>query len=164
MIIRWPERLNSSWSRGQFRNELVELRDVLPTFLDAVGMMKPDEMDGGSMLDILRDKPWRNILDLEHSRIYEPDNAWVSLTDGTYKYIYFTLTGQQQLFDLERDPKETIDLTIADGYEELVQDWRKKMIQHLSIRGAPWVVNGDLAIQKESQKFSPNDARFTENP
>ena len=150
-------------SRGQVRNELVELRDVLPTFLDAAGLYKPVEMDGESMLNILKDKLWRTILDLEHSQIYEPDNAWICLTDGKYKYIYFTLTGQQQLFDLSVDPKELRDLALENEHNQLVDHWRGKMINHLSLRGEPWIEHGDLAIQSESQKFGVNDVRFSQN-
>lgn len=49
------------------------MRDVLPTFLDAASIQKPEEMDGLSMLDVLRNKDWRKILDLEHSKI---ENIW----------------------------------------------------------------------------------------
>jgi len=112
------------------------------------------------MLDVLRDQPWRKELDLEHSLIYEPDNAWTCLTDGSHKYIYFTLTGEQQLFDLSNDPHELIDLAKDPGQAELVSEWRNRMIEHLSIRGERWVKDGDLCIQEESQKYSPNDPRY----
>ena len=163
MILRWPENISVESSRGKIRNELIELRDVLPTFLDAAGMPKPAEMDGESMLGILNGKNWRSILDLEHAQIYEPDNAWTCLTDGKYKYIYFTLTGQQQLFDLSNDPNELIDLALENEHSQLVQHWRDKMIDHLSSRGATWIDHGDLAIQSESQKFGINDLRYSQN-
>lgn len=162
MIIRWPKSLRIKAKRGQIREELVELRDVLPTFLDAVSIPKPEEMDGGSMLDILREKEWRTQLDLEHARIYEADNAWTCLTDGTYKYVYFTLTGENQLFDLSNDPYELLDLAKDPENMKLVSEWRDRMIEHLSIRGERWVRDGELTIQKESQKYSPNDPRYEE--
>jgi arylsulfatase A-like enzyme len=160
IIMRWPKSLSIEAERGQIREELVELRDVLPTFLDAASLQKPEEMDGASMLDVLHDKAWRKQLDLEHSRIYEPDNAWTCLTDGTYKYIYFTLTGEQQLFDLFNDPYELIDLAKDPEQLELVSEWRDRMIEHLSIRGERWVKDGELTIQEESQTYSPNDPRY----
>ena len=163
MILRWPKNGMPSANRGQILSELVELRDVLPTFLDVAGIPKPEEMDGESMLNILHGEPWRTMLDLEHAQIYEPDNAWTCLTDGRYKYIYHTLTGQQQLFDLAADPKELIDLSLDVEHTSLVNDWRQIMVNHLTKRGAPWIVDGDLAIQQTSQKFGVNDPRFTEN-
>ncbi len=162
MILRWPKSLRIKADRGQIREELVELRDVLPTFLDAASLQKPEAMDGRSMLDVLHDKEWRKLLELEHARIYEPHNAWTCLTDGTYKYIYFTLTGEHQLFDLSKDPYELIDLAKDPNNIQLVSAWRNRMIDHLSIRGERWVLNGELVIQKESQKYSPNDPRYDE--
>jgi len=163
MILRWPEDLPIKAERGQVRTELVELRDVLPTFLDAAGMPKPVVMDGESMLDILEDKPWRDVLDLEHAQIYEKDNAWVALTDGRYKYVYFTLTGQQQLFDLKSDPFEMKNLASAEFFEgnnNLVKKWRKRMIKHLTIRGEDWVEDGDLKVQSKTIYYGINHPRF----
>lgn len=150
MIIRWPENLDLKIKRGQTRKELVELRDVLPTFLDVAGISKPSVMDGISMLDILRGKKWRSILDLEHAQIYEPDNAWVALTDKKYKYIYFTLTGKEQLFNLVKDPNEINDLaTSGKPPTKLLLMWRDKMIKHLSERGEDWVKDNKLVVQKK---------------
>ena len=160
MIIRWPENMGMKFKRGQTRTELVELRDVLPTFLDAAGLSKPSVMDGMSMLEILKGKKWRKVLDMEHSQIYEPDNAWQALTDGRYKYIYFTLTGQEQLFDLKNDPGELIDLATLPKYEKSVKFWRDRMVQHLSERGEKWVKNGKLVVQKESINFGINHPKF----
>ncbi len=163
MILRWPEGFELNAERGQVSSELVELRDVLPTFLDAAGIPIPQVMDGESMLDILREKSWRKMLDLEHAQIYEKDNAWVALTDGRYKYIYFTLTGQQQLFDLNNDPYELNDLAseeLLDGNKSLVKKWRKRMIDHLKIRGEEWVANGDLVVQSKSIYFGINHPMF----
>ena len=166
MILRWPGNLEMKKKRGQVRNELVELRDVLPTFLDAAGITKPHIMDGESMLNILRGKPRRKILDLEHAQIYEKDNAWVALTDGRYKYIYFTLTGQQQLFDLQNDPHELHDLAsqgLFENDQNLVTKWRKRMIKHLQIRGDEWVKNGDLVVQEKSIYYGINHPKFLKN-
>lgn len=163
MIVRWPEELKLNAKRGQKRDELVELRDVLPTFMDVAGMKKHKAMDGESMLDILRGKPWRKLLDLEHAQIYEKDNAWVALTDGRYKYIYFTLTGQHQLFDLKKDPREMVDLASMENNEKsakLLDSWRGKMINHLKVRGEEWVENGKLVIQEKPIYFGKNHPKF----
>lgn len=162
MLLRWPENLQIKAKRGQTRSELVELRDVLPTFLDAAGLQKPQIMDGTSMLNVLKNKSWRKMLDLEHSQIYEMDNAWVALTDGQYKYIYFTLTGQQQLFDLQDDPNEMNDLASEEVFENnknRIKSWRRKMIKHLQKRGEHWVKDGDLTVQKKSILIGKNNPK-----
>ena len=163
MIIRWPENLKLKAKRGQTSEALVELRDVLPTFLDAAGIAKPSVMDGMSMLDILKGNKWRTQLDLEHAQIYEKDNAWTALTDGRYKFIYFTLTGQEQLFDLINDPAELTDLVTANNQDKkLIESWRNKMIKHLKIRGEEWVKDGKLVVQKKSIFYGVNHPKFKE--
>lgn len=158
MIVRWPDSLGIQAGRGQRLDHLVELRDVLPTFLDAGGVNKPEEMDGMSILDLLRNggAGWRETLDLEHAAIYWDGNAWVALTDGRYKYIYFTLTGKQQLFDLWKDPHELHNLAESQSHSRRLRHWRERMVKHLEIRGEPWVSNGDLAVQSRSIMHGPN--------
>jgi arylsulfatase A-like enzyme len=155
-ILRWPKSMGWENKRGQVRQELVELRDIFPTFLDAAGLPKPAVVDGLSMLDVLRGKKWRTILDLEHSRIYEHDNAWIALTDERYKYIYFHHTGKHQLFDLTNDPTEMFNLCEDGKNAKLVASWRQKMIQHLDVRGEKWVKDGKLQIHKKAITFGDN--------
>ncbi|HSA08958.1 MAG TPA: arylsulfatase [Candidatus Paceibacterota bacterium] len=148
MIVRWPASLGLDARRGQVRQELVELRDVFPTFLDAAGLPRPASVEGTSLLDILRGKPGRKLLDLEHASCYAPKDGWVALMDQRYKYVYFVHTGQQQLFDLRRDQQELNNLAVKPAGARLVQQWRQKMIKHLSVRGEPWVQGGELTVLK----------------
>ena len=157
MIIRWPAELGLPARRGQVRPELVELRDVLPTCLDAAGLTKPSAVDGTSLLDALRGKAWRQMLDLEHASCYQPKDGWVALVDDRYKYVYYTVTGQQQLFDLKNDPHEMRDLASDAASAPLVKEWRQRMVQHLQGRGATWVRDGDLTVQPKSLLRRPNN-------
>ena len=158
MIIRWPENLKIDAKRGQVINELVELRDILPTLLDVAEVPLPSDLDGMSMLDLIKGKKtnWRKVLDLEHGPCYWPENSWTGLTDAKFKYIYFATTGEEQLFDLENDPTEKYDLAKKKQFKNTLQQWRKRMIAHLAERGEPWVVNHDLGLRTEAIRFSPN--------
>ena len=156
MIVRWPARLGLEAKRGQVRQELVELRDVLPTFLDAAGLPMPAAVEGRSMLGVLQGKPWRTMLDLEHASCYAPKDGWVALTDQRYKYVFYTITGAQQLFDLQNDPHELRDLAGETNSAALVKEWRQKMVQHLAIRGEAWVRDGDLVMQPKAMLRRPN--------
>ncbi len=158
MVMRWPESLKINADRGQVLKEIVELRDILPTFLDAGGTTVPDYMDGMSMLDLVRGKKdqWRKVLDMEHGRCYWRENSWTGLTDAQYKYIYFNATGEEQLFDLKADPGEQHNLAGLSEYEAILKTWREQMINHLSERGEPWVVDGQLGTWDEVINFSPN--------
>ena len=153
MLVRWPARLGLDAKRGQVRTELAELRDVLPTFLDAAGLPKPPAVEGLSLLDAVRGKPWRSVLDLEHASCYAPKDGWVALMDQRYKYVYYTVTGVQQLFDLQADPHELRDLATEDSSAALVREWRQKMARHLAVRDESWVRDGDLVVQPKSRLF-----------
>lgn len=150
-IIRWPETSAFKFERGQVRPELVELRDIFPTFADACNFTIPKPIDGKSLLNVLKEKEdWRKTLCLEHSKVYEPDNAWVAITDGRYKYIFFTLTGGEQLFDLEKDPDELSNIVKQESHKETYQNLYSELVNELAERGTKWVVDGKLQVQKTS--------------
>jgi arylsulfatase A-like enzyme len=157
MFLRWPQGLVSA-KRGQVMSQPVELRDILPTFLDAAGSTVPMKLDGASMLSLLRtDKPhWREHIDLEHGVCYSRENNWNGFTDGRMKYIYHAFHGQEQLFDLQKDPHELNGLAGDPVAEPALRQWRNRLIEHLLIRGDGWVKNGKLQTRKEPIPRSPN--------
>jgi arylsulfatase A-like enzyme len=153
MIVHWPDALQP----GRTIANPVEVRDILPTLLDAAGVAVPQQMDGASLLRLARkpDAEWRKWIDLEHDVCYSPDNHWNALTDGKWKYIFHAMTGEEQLFHLETDPDELKN--IAGVPETAI--WRDRMIAHFAVRGEQWVTNGRLAVRPKSQLYSPNYPR-----
>jgi arylsulfatase len=164
MIVRWGENLITA-ARGRVMNQLVELRDLFPTFLDAAGLQPAHPLTGSSMLDLVRGKTdgWRTQLDLEHSTCYWKESGWTGLTDGRYKYIYWAYDGWQQLFDLDNDPHELHDLAGDPTHTATLADFRKRMADHLAIRGTAWVQNGDLVLRKHPMHRGVNFPKVT-NP
>lgn len=157
MLLRWPEGMLSG-KRGLVRQEPVELRDILPTFLDAAGASTSHHMDGMSLLSLLRNggREWRPWIDLEHNICYNPANHWNALTDGHWKYIFHARDGEEQLFHLEVDPCELTDLAGNTRFETNLREWRSRMVQHLSERGDEWVKGGKLALRPQGRMTSPN--------
>lgn len=157
LVLRWPSSLISA-QRGQIFNQPVELRDVLPTFLDAASIPIPNHIEGSSLLELVRGKTgaWRTQLDLEHDICYDKTNHWNALTDGHWKYIFHAFDGQEQLFDLATDPHELNDLASDPSVEILLRTWRNRMVEHLAGRGEPWVKNGRLALRPTSILHSPH--------
>jgi len=157
MLVRWPKSLKAK--RGVKLGQPVELRDILPTFLDAAGArFDAKRFDGASMLQLVRGKAkgWREYIDLEHSRCYWPGNQWTGLTDGRWKYVYFAYDGSQQLFDLKADPDELKDLSADPTRAKTLALWRQRMVAHLAERGETFVKDGDLAIRKDVTLYTPN--------
>ncbi|MBN2311009.1 MAG: arylsulfatase [Candidatus Hydrogenedentes bacterium] len=157
MVMRWPTGLVAA-ERGRVIRQPVELRDVLPTFLDAAAAPVPDGLDGRSMLPLLRsDAPeWREYIDLEHDVCYHQSNHWNGLTDGRNKYIFHAMDGAEQLFDLETDPGELTDLAGDPAHADELRRWRARLVDHLAERGDAFVRNGQLALRPERMLYSPN--------
>ncbi len=122
----------------------VEIRDVLPTLLDAAGAGIPRAVEGRSLLSATARRPW---IDLEHDVCYSPDNHWNALADGRSTYIFHAKSGEEQLLDSEDSP-------VDDG--EQLRTWRARMVEHLAPRGEAWVRGGRLALRPKSQLHSPN--------
>lgn len=161
MLLRWPKSMGNEHRRGTTAPQVVELRDVLPTFLDAAGAPARAKLDGASLLNIVRGKAddWREYLDLEHTVCYSPQNHWNALTDGRWKYIYHAHDGSQQLFDLSSDPGELCDLASEAKFAPELKEWRKRTADFLAERGPAWVKNGDLVPRTEKMLYSPNYPR-----
>lgn len=156
-IVKWPESFGIK--EGIKVDEPVELRDLLPTFLDASGAQIPEEMDGLSLLALVdesRKHTWRQYIDLEHATCYAKENYWCALTDGKIKYVWNFYTGEEELFDLKKDPGELQNLVSEKHYRKRLADLREAMVKHLSERGEGFVKEGKLVVRKERLLYSPN--------
>ena len=155
MLLHWPGRIGGA---GQAISRPVEIRDVLPTLLEAAGVAIPPEVEGRSLLGLARNPKaeWRDWIDLEHDVVYAPENHWNALTDGVWKYIDHAHTGQEQLFQLTSDPFELRDLAGDSGFAGELRKWRDRLVEYLAPRGEPWVVNGRLGVRTTHQLYSPN--------
>lgn len=152
LIVRWPSGVGDfHYKRGQTRYELVELRDIFPTFAEVCHLTIPSKIDGESILKILGGTAdWRTTLSMEHSLEYEPDNAWVAIRDNRYKYVFYTLTGLEQLYDLQKDPYELNSIVGESSAENAYKKLYEALAADLSVRGEKWVKDGKLQVQEKS--------------
>jgi arylsulfatase A-like enzyme len=111
-------------------DQVVELRDVMPTLLDCAALQTPDSVEGLSFLSIAQGESTelRTHLHGEHVR----DNQSVQwLTDGKEKYIWFSGRGHEQLFDLKEDPNELHNLAGQSVLADRITHWRQMLIREL---------------------------------
>ncbi len=155
-LMKWPEQFKGKLERGSKLENTTELRDFLPTFLDAAGVEIPEEMDGLSLLKLIEnpESAWRPYIDIEHATCYTQENYWCALTDGTWKYIWFFRTGEEQLFNVKNDPGEITELSQKNEVE--LKKWRQRMVEHLSERGEEFVKEGKLVMREETMLYGPN--------
>lgn len=162
MIIKLPAEMKRSVASGRQIDALVELRDLLPTFLAVNGASQPEIMDGMPLTELLcyPAPHWRRWLGLEHATCYSEDNYWCAVTDGKFKYIWFFPTGKEQLFDLEHDPHECQDLSGDNRYAARLDEMRDALADYLSERGPEWVQNGRAVKRTVPMLYSPHYPRI----
>ena len=155
-IVKWPSK--HSFPKGNQIDAPVELRDLLPTFIDIAGGQAPTDMDGQSLVELIKGNTnqWRKYIDLEHATCYTADNYWCALTDGKIKYVWRFHTGEEELFDMKNDPYERKNLVTAPSYQKQLKELRAVMVQHLSERGEEFVKDGKLQVLKRTVLYSPH--------
>ncbi|WP_238392671.1 arylsulfatase [Paenibacillus antri] len=121
----------------------IELRDVMPTLLDAAGAPVPETVEGRSLLPLCRGEAadWRNYV---HGELAMGEWSNQFLTNGKAKYIWFSQSGKEQFFDLERDPEERTDLARRPERAEELAAWREALVRELEGREEGFVANGKL--------------------
>lgn len=126
---------------------VAELRDIMPTLLDAAGADIPASVDGITLLPFCRGEKGaeeREYIHGEHARGEELSNQWI--TTGKEMYVWFSQTGKEQYFDLVNDPDNLANL--ADDNPERVEYLRGKLIEELTDREEGYVKDGKLVVGK----------------
>ena len=88
---------------GQTRiRRVVSLVDTAPTVLDLFGIRPPDAYQGHSMLSA---EPRMAFFFADYSL------GLLGLRDGSLKFIYERDARRSKLYDVDKDPRETVDLS-----------------------------------------------------
>jgi arylsulfatase len=117
----------------------VGLQDVMPTLLEVAGAPIPSAVTGRSLLPLMRGEPdaavgWRDALHGEHAPLNGPEEGVHYVVDGHAKYVWYSQTGRELLFDLDRDPEERHDLLREPDADRRVAPWRQRLIGFLRDR------------------------------
>ena len=130
LMARWPGHIKP----GTKTNTMVQNIDYAPTFLDIAGISIPKEMQGLSLKTIMQDpskKLPRNSL-YYHFYEYKADHTvlqHVGVRTDRYKLLYFYTVNEWQLFDLQKDPVELINLVNSKAYQSILADMKKELIR-----------------------------------
>jgi arylsulfatase A-like enzyme len=119
-LVRWPGVIKA----GAQADAMALNVDFAPTFLDAAGLPIPAEMQGRSLVPVLRGRPpadWRT--SMYYRYYHDPGDhntrAHYGVRTSTHKLIYFWTKDQWELFDLVRDPMELNNLYGQPGQEQV---------------------------------------------
>lgn len=129
---------------GQKTDRLALNIDIAPTILDAAGVSIPNTMQGQSFLPILRgeDTQWRDAMLYEYfwERAFPQTPTVFGVRTERYKYMnYHGIFDLDELYDLEKDPKEMHNLIDDAAYFEVRQEMEKHLRRLLQETGATMV-------------------------
>ncbi|MBT6337723.1 MAG: sulfatase-like hydrolase/transferase [Desulfobacula sp.] len=128
MIIAGPQV-----PRGQSCKTPVSLVDCYPTILQGVGISLQEEeqkLPGKSLFELMNEpENSERVVLSEYHAVGSISGAFM-LRKGRFKYHYYVGL-PPELFDLENDPEETVDLAKDDGYASVLKMLEKELRQHL---------------------------------
>ncbi|MGN1343483.1 MAG: arylsulfatase [Traorella sp.] len=113
---------------------LVELRDIMPTILDFANLEIPETVDGFSLVNEIKgqEKNNREYLHGEHSFHSKLSSHFI--VTPTDKFVWYSETGKEQYFDLEKDPQETHNAIHDQVYQARINQLRNWLIEELNNR------------------------------
>ena len=99
------------------------LRDMYPTVCDLAGIAIPKTVQGRSLVPVLRGKV---------KSIYPAvfgcwGHCQRMIRTERFKLIHYPKIGRRQLFDLERDPRETNDLADSPFHRDVLADLKARL-------------------------------------
>ena len=128
-------------------DRLVGWRDIMPTLLDLAGIPIPATVEGISMVGETK-RDWA------YCEIDEGIHATRMVHDGRYKLIYYATGNVRQLFDLQTDPQELVDLAGDDVHDEPLARLTALLIGQLYGGDEAWVKDGGL-VGLPARTFTP---------
>lgn len=124
LVMRWPGVIPA----GSRNANLVSNLDFAQTFLDAAGVDEPDDMQGRSMMRLLRgeeDPGWRTAHYYhyyEFPAVHSVKRHYGVATDR-YKLIHFYYdVDEWEMYDLQTDPHEMNNIYDDPAYASVQQD------------------------------------------
>ncbi len=129
LVMRLPKGFDR---RGDI-DQMVQNIDYGPTFLDLAGVEVPSDMQGESMMPLLRGEnpaDWRDDL-YYHYYEYPAEHAvkrHYGVRDSRYKLIHFyNDIDKWELFDLQEDPNELNNIYGKPGTEEITARMKERL-------------------------------------
>ena len=129
LVIRYPERIKP----GLICNELVQNLDIAPTILEMAGANIPVEMQGQSLQALFKTPAMANWRDAVYYQFFE--SGWgvpqhYGIRTKNHKLIHFLSEPENwELYDLENDPNEMVNLYNDPSSEPLMQDLKSRLAE-----------------------------------
>ena len=156
LLVRWPGVVKP----GSRNSNIVSNLDFAETFLDIAGAKIPKDMQGTSILPLLKGqtpKDWRTHF---YYHYYEFPGAHsvarhYGVTNGRHKLIYFYQNNEWELFDLGKDPNELSSVYGNSDYTmiqtDLLAELKRLRIQYKVPEKDPDSVNNTPKLPRKKK-------------
>ncbi|MCK4276132.1 MAG: sulfatase-like hydrolase/transferase [Phycisphaerae bacterium] len=135
------------------RKQLVGLQDVLPTLAELTDCPLVDEVDGVSLVPASRHDS-AEVRDIFYSQCLDTPNQSAMVCDGRFKYIYSQAGPTEQLYDLQADPHELVNLASRSDHEQLLEPWRRRLIDEARRVGDTAILDGEDLVSSKLDRAS----------
>jgi len=132
-------------------DRLVGWQDIMPTLLDLADIEIPTSVEGISMLS-------EQHREFFYGEVGEGSQATRMIRDQRFKLIYYSAGNVRQLFDLEDDPEELVNLADSPDHAEILDRLTRILISHLYGNDEVWVQDGQL-VGLADQTYTPGPNR-----
>jgi arylsulfatase A-like enzyme len=127
-LVRWP----GVTKPGSVQEALAINADFAPTFLEAAGLSVPPDMQGRSLVPLLKgERPdnWRTSFYYRyyHDPGHHNTRAHYGVRTETHKLIYYWKKDQWELFDLRTDPDELHNLYNDPAQQSVVRQLKAEL-------------------------------------
>ncbi|MGL6314175.1 sulfatase family protein [Vibrio sp. WXL103] len=125
MIIRFPDSIKAG---GVDSKNIISTVDIMPTLLDLCGLEVPTNIDGKSFkLSCIEEDAFT------HEEVFCENGFSRMFRFKQYKYIESLVYEKHYkiLIDLEKDPKETVNLFKTEGYQDVSAYAERRMSEWL---------------------------------
>src|SRR4029078_1093351 len=128
LIIKWP-----GVTKRTITQSMVQNLDFAETILDMAGVPIPADMQGKSLVPLLKGKQKGNVHDALYYHFYENQEHKVAKHIGVrtdrYKLIYFYEKNEWEMYDLKKDEKEMKNVYADPSYKKTVDSMKQKLKQ-----------------------------------
>ena len=130
LLIKWPNQIKA----GMTNDDMVQNLDFAQTFLEAAQIKAPEDMQGQSLIPLLKQEPKEWKRDAAYYHYYEYP-GWHSvkrhygMVTKEYKLAHFYYDiDEWELYDLKKDPKEMKNVFHDASYSEVVAKLKKQLV------------------------------------
>jgi len=121
---------------GSKVSQVIQNIDIAPTIMEMAGLKKPEDMDGSSFAPLLygEDMAWRDTIYYEYfwERAFPQTPTTHAVRNDRYKYIrYHGVWDVNELYDLQEDPDEMVNLIRSEEHSEIARDLNRQLFEWL---------------------------------